>query len=214
MPSRCRDLAPGRERLRLEDLQQLEQARGRGEHAAQSSTHRGRKSPSIVDSVASDVVGRRGGAMYDAMEAVRAGEEFDFLLGQLERPQPAAARAPDRLGPVGGVRRHERRAPALRRARQRGRVPHRSRRRDDRHVVPLLRRRHRAVVDLLGRQPPPRRARSPGLRIVLRRHRHLRGRRHARGAADRRALHVVARADTGRRAGSRPSRPTAGRRGS
>ena len=44
--------------------------------------------------------------------------------------------------------------------------------------------RHGAVVDLLGRQPPLRRARSAGLRLVRGRPRHLRGRRHARRPAD------------------------------
>ncbi len=70
--------------------------------------------------------------------------DFDFLFGSLERPQPLPARAAGGLGRVGGVRRPtQRRAPAARRPRQRGRVPHRPRRRHDRHVVPLLRRRCR-----------------------------------------------------------------------
>ena len=104
----------------------------------------------------------------------------------------------------------ERRAAAARRPRQRGRVPHRSRRRDDRHVVPLLRPEDAAVVDLLGRQPPLRRARSARLRLVRGRDRAVRGRRHVRGPADP-ACASPGRASTRRsRAGSRPSRPTAG----
>ena len=60
-----------------------------------------------------------------------------------------------------------------------------------------------AVVDLLGRQPPARAARPAGDRLVLGRHRHLRGRGHVRGPADPRAVHVVGRdvADTALGAG-------------
>ena len=46
-----------------------------------------------------------------------------------------------------------------------------------------------AVVDLLGRQPPLRRARSAGLRDVRRRRRRVRGRGHVRRPADPRPLH-------------------------
>ena len=80
----------------------------------------------------------------------------------MERPQQAAARAARRLGRVGGVRGDERCPAAPRRPGERGRVPHRPRRRLHRHVVPLLRPEHAAVVDLLGRQPPLRRARPAG----------------------------------------------------
>ena len=50
----------------------------------------------------------------------------------------------------------------------------------------------RRVVDLLGRQPPAGAARPAGGRLVLGRHRRLRGRRHVQGPADPRPLHLVA----------------------
>ena len=51
---------------------------------------------------------------------------------------------------------------------------------------------HAAVVDLLGGQPPSGAARPARDRLVHRRHRRLRGRRHLQGQADPRPLHLVA----------------------
>ena len=97
---------------------------------------------------------------------------------------------------VGRVRGDERRAADPRRARQRGRVPHRLRRRLRRHVLPLLRPGDAALVDLLGRQPAPRRARPAGLRLVLDGDVGVfEGDGHVRGPADPRALHLVGRDD-------------------
>ena len=108
---------------------------------------------------------------------------------------------------------HERRAAAARRARQRGRVPHRLRRRDDRHVVPLLRPDDAAVVDLLGRQPalgvldPPVFGSFAGGVGVFE------GDGHVRGAADPRALHWSRVTDADAALGAGLLRRTAARRG-
>ena len=76
-------------------------------------------------------------------------------------------------------------------ARERGRVLHRLRRWLRRDVVPLLRPGDGRVVDLLGRHAATRAPRSARDRLLRRRRRRLRGRRHLRGPADPRALHVV-----------------------
>ena len=131
----------------------------------------------------------------------------------MEGAEPAAARAARGLGRVGGVRGREQGVADPGRPRQRGRLPHRPRRRLRRDVVPLLRPDHARVVDLLGRQPPAGAARPARGRLVHRRHRRLRGRRHLQGQADPRPLHLVAGDDRRARAGSRPSRTTAARPG-
>ena len=152
--------------------------------------------------------------MYDAMERREGGERLRLPVRPLERPQPAAARAPGRLGRVGGVRR--RRASRARSSTGCGnedefRTDH------DGGMIGMSFRffdaetgqwsiywadsRRPGVLD-----PPVFGSFSGGIGD-------LRGRGHVRRAADPRALHVVARARRRRRAGSRPSRPTAARPG-
>src|ERR671911_2528661 len=110
----------------------------------------------------------------------------------MEGAEPAAARPSGRLRRVGGVRGHERGLADPRRARQRGRLPHRPRRRLHRHVLPVLRPDDAGMVDLLGRQPPAGAARSARDRLVQGIHRCLRGGRHVQREADPGALHLVA----------------------
>ena len=190
MPRRSRDLPPGRERLRLEHLEQLEQSRGRREHPPSQAHIEGLIRPLLP--VASPDRPRRKGSRDARRDASDGdGARLRLPVRPLERAQPAPAQRLAGVGRVGGVRGHERRAAAARRARERGRVPHRPRRRHDRHVVPLLRRGDGAVVDLLGRQPALRPAGSAGHRLVRRRRRGLRGAGRVRGPADPRALHLV-----------------------
>ena len=82
---------------------------------------------------------------------------------------------------------------AARRPRQRGRLPHRLRRRLHRDVVPLLRPRDAPVVDLLGGQPAARAARPARGRLVRRATPASSRATTFRGQADPRPLHVVAR---------------------
>ena len=147
--------------------------------------------------------------MSDTATIGSTARDFDFLIGTWYDPQPAAARAPGRVERLGGVRGDERRPPAPRRPRQRGRVPHRPRRGLHRDVVPVLRRRLAAVVDLLGRQPPLRRPRPAGLRDVRRRRRGVRGRGHVQRAARSSSGSTGPASPRRRRAGSSRSRPTA-----
>ena len=136
-----------------------------------------------------------------------------LLDGEVERPQPAPRKAPRRLRRVGRVRLEGRGAAASGRAGNEDvfctdygggfvGMSFRFFDPDD-----------RTVVDLLGRQPRPGPARPAGDRLVLRRRRRLRGRRHVRRPPDPRALHVVGRSRPRRRAGSRRSRTTAAKRG-
>ena len=90
-----------------------------------------------------------------------------LLDGEVERAQPASCATPGRIRRVGRVRVEGCGEAAPGWTRERGRVLHRLRRRVRRHVVPLLRPGHGAVVDLLGGQPTARAARPAGGRLVL-----------------------------------------------
>ena len=176
MAEALRDLAAGRERLGLQQLEQLEQARGGGEHGFKLSRHRGRESPSIAGSVAPR--GRRTGGSACTTWSTRYAPERSSTSSS------AAGRSATGGCSAGSA------------ARTSGRSSRRSAvarplfgglaNEDEFHTEhdggmtgmsfrffdPAT----RAVVDLLGRQPPPRRARSAGVRNVPRRHRGLRGR--------------------------------------
>ena len=99
--------------------------------------------PYLRDSVARHA-NRRGGATMTADVRERAtSQRLRLLDGAAGTSATGGCAAPRRVGRVGGVRREGRGAAAPRRARQRGRVPHRPRRRLHRDVVPLLRPRDR-----------------------------------------------------------------------
>ena len=178
-PEPVGDLATRDERLRLQQLEQLEQPGGRREHARSEAQIEGRDRP--ICAIASRDSTRARGAT-DEQRTCESGRRRTTSTSGWGAGTCATGGSCERL--AGSDEWDEfdvegRGAAAAGRARQRGRVLHRVRRRVRRHVVPLLRPGDRAVVDLLGRQPAPGPARPAGDRIVLGRHGRLRGRRHA-----------------------------------
>ena len=130
---------PVDERPGLEQLEQLEQSRGRCDHARSRAVIEGDIRPILKAMVDTDPHDAEEDGMSEYGDDRLDGEGLRLLDGKLARPQPAAARAARRLGRMGGVRGDERRPADPGRHGERGRVPHRPRRRLRRDVLPLLR---------------------------------------------------------------------------
>ena len=147
------ELSSGHDRPGLENLEEGEESRGRRAHADSQAQIEGGNSP--IYRIASPEPTRPGGRDDErggAREGRGAG--LRFLDGSWKvRNRMLRERLKGRT--TGSTSRRRASPARSRRARERGRVPHRLRGRVHRDVVPLLRPDDREVGDLLGRQPRP-----------------------------------------------------------